>query len=364
VALATRSLGAICHFEIRVSGAACYVACVWTLPWPRSSPAAVATLVGLSLAGGCSLDVDYSTGNWACSEQQVCPGGYHCSSAGVCELDLQPIVDASFPAEEIDATPDLADAAPGEPDARLADAASPDAASPPDAALPPPPDAMLPDASPPPPPDAMPPPPPDAAPPPPPDASVPPTTVSFGASRDTQLYSPEPTLNFGNWAEIKCAERSTPSPIDSPVLFGFNIAMIPPGAHVVSATLRLTTSTEAVTNGPVNIYALREDWTEGTNDATPGVASYNQRKASTSWSSPGAGPSSRFQPAAAIFFPDHTQTSFDVALPPSVVQAWVDNPATNFGVVLTCPVGGAATFYTRGGGNAAQKPRLTVSFVP
>jgi hypothetical protein len=42
----------------------------------------------------------------------------------------------------------------------------------------------------------------------------------------------------------------------------------------------------------------------------------------------------------------------------------VDHPAQNFGLVLTAPLGGSATFYTRDGGTTAQRPRLTVSFIP
>jgi hypothetical protein len=311
----------------------------------------VVALITLPLAG-CALDVDYSTGNWSCGATGECPNGYACSSSGLCELVLQPIVDASLPADEIDAA--LPDAPPGTPDARpVPDAppGTPDArpvpdARPPDAA--PPPDAMLP---------------PDAAPPP--DAAVPPTVVTFTSVRDTQLFSPDPTFNFGNFAEIKCAARVSPTPaVDSPVLFGWNVSMIPPGAHVVSATMRLTVSSNAMTGGVISAFALTEDWVEGTQDGTPGVANYLQRKTNINWSTPGAGSASRVEPAFATSPVNQAETAFDFPLPPSLVQGWVNNSSNNFGVVLTCPLGQDVTFYTRLGGVASQRPRLTVAFTP
>jgi hypothetical protein len=320
---------------------------VLTLSYGR----ALVVLILGSLAG-CTLDVDYSTGNWSCeSAEHVCPNGFTCSSAGRCERVLQPIADASLPADEIDAA-DRPDAAPGTPDARpTPDAApgTPDARPLPPDAPPPPPDAALP---------------PDA-PPPPPDAGVPPTIVTFTAVRDTQLFSPDPTFNFGNFAEIKCAARVTPTPVvDSPVLFGFNVSMIPAGAHVVSATMRLTVSSNAMAAGVVSAYALKEDWAEGGQDGTPGVANYVQRTSTRNWSTPGAGSASRVEPAFATFAPNQPETSFDFPLPPAVVEGWIESSNNNFGVVLTCPLGQDVTFYTRAALSASDRPHLTVAFTP
>jgi len=312
------------------------------------------------VTAGCSLDVTYIGSHYACAGARGCPTGYQCSSEGFCE------VSATLPEPDAALVEDDADTTAPDADTHVADAASQDdadetidAAQPADAALPPdaaqPADAALP-------PDAPPPPPPDAALPP--DASLPPTTASLGATRDTQLYSPEPTLNFGHWAEIQCAARTTPSPaVDSPVLFGFNVATIPPGATVLSATMRLTVSGIALTSGQVSVFSLNEDWTEGAQDGTPGVANYNQRTAGASWSSPGARPPSRSSSAVATFPANHTETGFNITLPPSLVQNWVSHPNQNFGVILTCPIGQAVTFYTRLGGSTTQRPRLTVTYV-
>jgi hypothetical protein len=308
------------------------LACAWYVGYVDTWRLRVASLlvIGFALAG-CRLDVDYGDGKWACDEDRVCPDGLTCSSAGLCVSTLQPIDDASFPADEPDAS---ADASPGAPDARPS---PPDARPRPDAEVPV--DAALP------------------------DAGLPVTTMSFTATRDTQLYSPDPTFNFGIYAEIQCAARSTPS-VDSPVLFGFNVAAIPSGAHVVTATMRLTVSSNAMTAGAVSAFALNEDWTEGSQSGTPGVANYLDRQAGVPWSSEGASPPSRVLMPFALFTANQTQTAFDFPVPPSLVQGWVDHPAQNFGVILTCPLGQDVTFYTRLGGSAAQHPRLSVTFVP
>jgi hypothetical protein len=283
---------------------------------------------------GCSLDATFDGSRYRC-ELPVgqCPDGYRCSSEGLCELPPPP--------PKIDASIDDPDASIDDPDAEV---------SPPDATHP---DASHPDAMPPPPP------PPDAAPPP--DAEVPTTSRTFGAARDTQLFSPQPGNNFGNWAEIKCASKSSPF-VDSPVLFGFDTSSIPRDATVVSASMRLTVSGNPLESGQVSVYALREDWEEGFQDGTPGVANYVERLPGVDWSTQGAKPPSRGSSPVASFSAGQTFSSVDFALPRALVQSWVDNPDDNFGVILTCPSNTDVTFFTRAGGVSSQRPRLTVTY--
>ena len=280
-----------------------------------------ALTAALLVISGCALDVSYSDSHYACDPRAaVCPSGYSCSSEGFCETRITPLVDGGDPADValLDDGALPPDAPPGTPDARP----RPDAATPPpDANAPPPPDAAVL-----------------------PDANVPPQVVTLVASRDTQLYSPNPTFNFGDFAEIMCASDAA---VDSPLLFGFSLTSIPSGATVESAILHVTTSTNALTSGQVSVYQLLEDWTEGTLDGMPGVASYNQRKTSTNWSTAGAKPPSRASSAAATFVPNVTNTTFDVTLPKALVQGWVSNAGSNFGLVMTCSFNQDVAFYTR-----------------
>jgi hypothetical protein len=191
-----------------------------------------------------------------------------------------------------------------------------------------------------------------------PDAALPVQTATLVAARDTQLYSPDPTFNYGNFAEVVCAASPT---LDSPVLFGFDLGSLPPGAIVESAILRLTTANNALTAGQVAVFALLEQWAEGSQNGAPGAASYNERLPGVPWSAAGAMPPSRAGVAAASFAATSTMTAFEVPLPVALVQGWVDTPAANFGVILTCPSGQDAAFYARGS-TASRQPRLVVSY--
>jgi hypothetical protein len=309
--------------------------------------------LGLLSVSGCALEVDYDDSRYTCRPSHVCPPGHTCSAQGFCEpngggdlADANPDApDAIADAVTADADPNAPDAAPV-PDAPDIDAPEPaDAAPGPDAPLPP---------------DAAPPP---DAPPPPPDAGPPPTTSTFFAVKDTQLYSPDPTANFGDFAEIKCFQR-TSSPVDSPVLFEFNTSSIPDGAIVQSASLRLTVSSQALTGGLAQVFVLNEDWAEGSGAGNPGVANYNQRFAGVPWSTPGARPPSRGTTPIGSFAANQTFTSFEIPLSKAAVQEWISDPSANFGLAVTCPLDkGAATFNTRAGSNSV-KPRLTVTYIP
>jgi hypothetical protein len=265
----------------------------------------------LCLLTACSLEVGFEDSRYTCAGG--CPPGFACSPEGYCEPPGGPA------AGGVDA--------PGQDDA----AAPIDGADGVDAALV---DAAV-----------------DAEP-------GAPTTTTLVATRDTQLYSPDPTFNFGDFAEIVCAASPT---LDSPVLFGFDLSSIPAGASVVSASLRLTVANNDLTAGQVDVFLLREDWLEGNQAGAPGAASYNDRLVGVPWSTAGAKPPSRTDAAVATFTPIDTMTTYDVDLPGFVVQTWIALPAANFGVILTCPSGQDVAFHARGS-QASREPKLVVTW--
>jgi hypothetical protein len=131
---------------------------------------------------------------------------------------------------------------------------------------------------------------------------------------------------------------------------------------VQSATLKITTSSNALSGGSVSIFRLLEDWTEGTADGTPGVANYNQRKTSTNWAGAGATGASRASTASATFTPNQTNKTFSVTLPNSLVQIWISNPTQNFGVVMSCSFNQDVAFFTRAASSASQRPQLVITY--
>ncbi len=289
---------------------------------------------------GCALDVSFSDSRYACDPfSGLCPLGFLCSQDGYCERAAPlPRVDAAPLAADADS--DASDAAEpldgGDPDGVVA---PPDAALAPDAS---PPDAALaPDAS-----------PPDASPP---DANTGPDTVSFVAVRDTQIHGGQQTLNFGGASQIVC--NGNP---DVPVLLGWNLSAIPTNATIDAAVMRVSTAGNALKGETASVFALLQDWTEGNLDGQSGVASYVQRKANASWATAGAKPPSRGSVAVATFAPTTPNSTYNVTLPISLVQAWVDAPAGNFGVVITCPFSNDVAFHTRT--VSGKQPLLTVTY--
>jgi hypothetical protein len=292
-------------------------------------------------APACALEVTYDDGHYACAPPSgPCPAGTSCSPQGYCE----PPAGQDGGGHEIDAAIEDDGNGGGGFDAR-----GPDGSAPPD-----PDDAAVVDAKPA-PPDA-PPPPPDAMPLPP-DAHPGPQTVVLVAARDTQLHGGNHTFNYGGATDVVC--NGNP---DAPVLFAWNLSAIPAGAIVQSASVRLTTGDNALQGESSTVFALLEDWTEGNLNGAAGVASYDQRKAGTAWATAGAKPPSRTTSSIATFAPTTPNTSFDFALPKALVQGWVSTPATNFGIIVTCPFSNDVALHSRAVG--AAPPRLTVTYQP
>jgi hypothetical protein len=302
-------------------------------------------LLALSLgATGCSLDVSFSESRYACARPSLaCPLGYSCSERGFCEVgtpspfldgaidsgDDQPSDDASDePSDDSsDGDGDGGDDTSDEADAAVVDAARPDAEVI---------DAALPDA-------------------PRPDADTGPFTVSIVASRDTRLHGGERHLNFGATGELVC--NGNP---DTPVLIGWNLSAIPSSATVDSAVMRLSTGDNALQGESASVFALLEDWNEGNQNGAAGAASYDQRKPGTSWLSAGARPPSRTTSPVVVFAPTQANQTFQVNLPTALVQTWVDLPAGNFGVVITCPFSNDVAFHSRS--VAGKQPVLVVTY--
>jgi hypothetical protein len=151
------------------------------------------------------------------------------------------------------------------------------------------------------------------------------TVITIGTDksqlRDTEVASYAPGSNFGGDDHFS---------IDTPEvgLLWFDLSDVPGGRTVVSATLRLVTSDDAdEAGGTVRLYRLLEAWNEA-------EVTWMARTAAAPWAAPGAGPPSREATPVAELKPNKTFASFDVALPPSLVQAWLAEPAKNHGLAL------------------------------
>ncbi|HEY3285450.1 MAG TPA: Ig-like domain-containing protein, partial [Armatimonadota bacterium] len=149
---------------------------------------------------------------------------------------------------------------------------------------------------------------------------------------------------------------------DSRALLRFDGLTLPAGAKVSSATLTLSYE-HGIAGASVQGYYLRSAFATSPLSATNWV----NRNTGTPWSAGGASGDGTDRIAGKSF----CLTNFDstegqvktVALDPAVVQGWVDNPASNQGVVLqnTAP-DKIAWLYSSQHTVAGLRPRLTIVF--
>jgi hypothetical protein len=156
-------------------------------------------------------------------------------------------------------------------------------------------------------------------------------------------------------------------------LVRFDLTSIPEGSALGSApVLRLCTTDDPLNAGSATLYRVLEDWTEGIGvrnvDQTgdPGEANWTLRQTGTAWTTVGVGsPGSRDPtPAtvgAATFAPALPDTTYSVNLEMAIVQGWIDDPTTNFGLAIVPSTdAGGAFFVSRQGANADCHPVLSV----
>lgn len=132
-------------------------------------------------------------------------------------------------------------------------------------------------------------------------------------------------------------------------LLYFDVAAIPPGAKIRSATLELAV-TRLRSVDTVEAHRLLRDWSES-------EATWNIAGAGSSWTMPGGDFDA--MPAGSFVVDSEAPQSMDIA---ALVQGWVDGAYPNHGLLLRSPAGsgGAANEYSSGDGAADVRPRLTV----
>jgi len=130
-------------------------------------------------------------------------------------------------------------------------------------------------------------------------------------------------------------------------LLRFDLSGIPAGATVTSATLQLTV-VKVPANGPVNstfdLFRMLAGWKEGTKTgnsgapATAGETTWNARiLGTTNWTTPGAKSDAAATASAstAVGSADNATYSWTGPGLTADVQLWVNDPAQNFGWLLT-----------------------------
>jgi hypothetical protein len=146
-------------------------------------------------------------------------------------------------------------------------------------------------------------------------------------------------------------------------IFAFNLAQIPPGSQIRSASFMVFTNQDRFPISPVRAltvqaYGLRRSWV--VNEAT-----WINALSGTPWQRAGADDPflDRDDIPTDTKLVDQINSSytFDIT---ALVQRWANNPSSNFGLVM---IGRDQSveyrFYSSNWGNADLRPRLTISYV-
>ena len=201
-----------------------------------------------------------------------------------------------------------------------------------------------------------------------------PHTVTFTPSKDNTLFLD----SAGARSNGRGANIFTGTTVGGGVrraAIAFDIAsQIPPGSEITGVSLQLTLSKSIAGQHPSELRAITQDWGEGTSnagssndgngaasrpgDATWVHASFPDRR----WNTPG-GDFSSIADASASAIADITfATSAELV---ARVQAWLNEPAANFGWMVLGDETDATTAkrYTSREGSEARRPKLTVEYL-
>ncbi|HUS65798.1 MAG TPA: DNRLRE domain-containing protein [Kofleriaceae bacterium] len=184
-------------------------------------------------------------------------------------------------------------------------------------------------------------------------------TILIGgdAVLDTYLRNDEPTYNYG--AEERFCTDSGGD--DRRALLRFDLAAV--GAPTITeATLHIVTDGGDSGQSPdVHlVYQVLEPWYEGGNAGEVGVASWFEAQAGVSWTTDGAGPGSRADAPVGSYTPITSETRYDVAIDPALVNAWLLEPDSNHGLAIVNGGGDATCYYSAEQAEPARRPTLTL----
>ena len=205
-----------------------------------------------------------------------------------------------------------------------------------------------------------------------------PSSVNLSAVKDNTLYEHSSGALSNGAGGHFFAGRTNASALIRRGVIAFDIAgNISSGSTVNSVKLTLHMSQSGVGDETVELHKILADWGEGTSNSSVrgggGGASASSGDAtwihtffnSSTWTTAGGDFSATVSASATVGgVGDYTWDS--TAQMVADVQAWLDDPSTNFGWLLKGNEGArsAKRFDSRENGTAANVPVLTITFTP
>ena len=181
------------------------------------------------------------------------------------------------------------------------------------------------------------------------------TTTYLTSIADASILENAPNTNYGGAATLGAdGDRPSGSGKDRYGLLRWDLGGIAPGTRINSASVTLSVTNSSPET--YQAYALKRAWVES-------EVNWNRYAAGKPWGVAGAkGSLDREATAAGTVTPSATgERTF--ALPTAMVQRWVDDPSTNYGIIIANATNpDEFEFYSRESATGSQSPRLNVSF--
>ena len=179
-------------------------------------------------------------------------------------------------------------------------------------------------------------------------------------TRDTYLSSEVETIDYRTYNYGASTSLSIENSKHS--LLRFDVSAIPSSATIVSASLRLALSGSSL-HGTIDINRVLEDWDEGMLAGAAGTASWNNRKPGIAWATAGAGQPGSSDATSQGQIPAAALGVMDITIAAALVQGWIANPASNFGITFSLTSGDDCRFASREGADGSR-PFLVVTYFP
>jgi 3-phytase len=178
-------------------------------------------------------------------------------------------------------------------------------------------------------------------------------SANYSGTRDTMLLSDRATTNRGTATTLGVDGNP-----DYAALISWDIRSIPSTAEVQSAQIQLQITDRSAHSYP--LYAVRRAWEER-------QATWRIAQQGVNWAAAGAQNSADRDsvPIGTLTAPNSGPATITLnAAGVNLVQSWIANPASNFGIIIQnySPATDGIDFASREAGSVASRPKLTITY--
>jgi hypothetical protein len=179
--------------------------------------------------------------------------------------------------------------------------------------------------------------------------------ASYAGATDTRIRESDPDANYGSLSTF-FVDASPPSA----ALLRWDLSAIPPGSKIIGASITLTVTSET-SKDQFELYEITRPWAEG-------EATWNIAAAGMPWGQPGASAATDRGSTVLGLVSGLVTGAITNELNADgrvVLEAWVNNPASNHGFIIqnyssaTDSLGLRSSEY-----KTADRPILTISYIP